>query len=363
MEGERTKVQKVGSSGRRLELVRKYWQFVHPYRFHLLLIVLLSIGSFIVPLTIPFLTQVLIDDVLLDGHTFWTLQRVVTVLAVILGLGIIISFIREYVTARVGNHMLIHMRRKLYEHLLNLSPQYYDNRQVGQIVSRMTHDVNGAQNLINGGVINLVADLFLVLFATVMLIIVDWRLACMALWILPMYYLTFTNINVRIRFAWRSVHSQMARIYGVFVERIGWWRNAVAGGIVSQCKTCPGKRVGRINARGFQEMGNSKFISSRRKSVQVIRASQVGLIGFRVYPPLSGKKLFLIRGKRNMHPFGNFTGYLAEHLQHVANIPVICLGPEVALFGINTNELKLNPDVVAGTVHRTFDNMIHSKPV
>src|SRR5699024_4753134 len=112
------------------------------------------------------------------------------------------------------------IRQQLYSHLLKLSPQYYDNRQIGTIVSRVQHDVNGAQNLVRSGVINLVIDIFKVIFAGVMLFSLNCKLALLSFWILPLYYLTFTNFNVRIRFAWRSVHRQMAQISGVLFERI-----------------------------------------------------------------------------------------------------------------------------------------------
>jgi len=134
--------------------------------------------------------------------------------------GTVTNFVREYITARLGNEMALDIKKKLYEHLQKLSPQYYDNRQVGTIVSRVQHDVNGAQNLVRGGVINLIIDLFMIIFAGIMLFSLNWKLALLSLWILPLYYLTFANLNVRIRFAWRSVHRQMARISGVLYERI-----------------------------------------------------------------------------------------------------------------------------------------------
>ncbi|HEY0826923.1 MAG TPA: ABC transporter ATP-binding protein, partial [Bacilli bacterium] len=101
-----------------------------------------------------------------------------------------------------------------------LSQRYYESRQVGSIVSRILQDVNGAQNLVGGGIINIVIDLSLVIIAAVMLFSLNADLAWLSLWLLPLYYLTFTNLNVRIRFAWRSTHQQMERMSGLLVERI-----------------------------------------------------------------------------------------------------------------------------------------------
>ena len=89
--------------------------------------------------------------------------------------------------------MALDLKEQLYKHLQTLSPQYYDNRQVGTIVSRIQNDVNGAQNLVQSGVINLIIDLFLIFFAGIMLFSLNWKLALLSLWILPLYYLTFAT--------------------------------------------------------------------------------------------------------------------------------------------------------------------------
>src|SRR5690625_4606601 len=204
----------------RNQLLRRYWEFVKPYRLIILVIIILGIMSFAVPLAIPWLTKVLIDEVLPAKEGFWTLEKVVMIMGSVFVFGVIVNFARNYITARLGNTMAMDLKRQLYKHLQTLSPQYYDNRQVGRIVSRVQHDVNGAQNIVRSGVINLIVDMFMVIFAGAMLFSLNWKLALLSLWILPLYYLTFANLNVRIRFAWRSVHRQMARISGVLHERI-----------------------------------------------------------------------------------------------------------------------------------------------
>lgn len=205
----------------RKKLLRRYMQFVKPYRNIILLILLLGMLQFAVPLVGPWMTKVLIDEVLLGAEGNWSIEKIVIVLGGVYLSGVVINYFRNYITAKLGNRMANDLRRKLYEHIQMMSQKFYDTRQIGSIVSRILNDVNGAQNLIGGGVINLVVDLVLVLFAACMLFALDQRLALMSLWILPLYYLTFTNLNVRIRFAWRSVHRQMERISGVLVERIG----------------------------------------------------------------------------------------------------------------------------------------------
>lgn len=201
-------------------MLRRYLQFLWPYRMRIVLILALGIAQFANPLIAPWMTKILIDDVLPGKEGFWTLGKVVLALAGLYLCGIWTGFWRNTATFRLGNRMVFDIRKQLYAQMQLLSQRFYDNRQVGSIVSRITSDVNGAQQMVNGGVINLIIDLFLILFAGFMLFSLHWQLALLALWILPLYYLTFTNLNVRIRLSWRSVHRQMERINGVLVERI-----------------------------------------------------------------------------------------------------------------------------------------------
>src|SRR5690625_2149154 len=151
---------KSDKSQERKKLVKRYWNFVKPYRFVILTVIVLGVMSFAVPLAIPWLTKVMIDDVLTAREGFWTLRKVIVVMGSIFAFGLIVNFARNYMTARLGNKMALDLKHQLYKHLQALSPQYYDNRQIGTIVSRVQHDVNGAQNLVRGGVINLVIDMF-----------------------------------------------------------------------------------------------------------------------------------------------------------------------------------------------------------
>ncbi|MFK7693237.1 ABC transporter transmembrane domain-containing protein [Paenibacillus sp. HJGM_3] len=207
--------------GSNTKLFKRYLVFLKPYRLRLLAIIGLGILNFAVPMISPWMTKILIDEVLPGKPSAWTLGEVVALLAGLYIIGIWLNFLRSTTTFRLGNQMVYDIRHQLYRHMQLLSQRFYDNRQVGSIVSRVINDVNGAQNIVTSGLITLIIDLFLVLFAGFMLFTLHWQLALLSLWMLPLYYLTFTNMNVRIRLTWRTVHRQMERINGLLVERIG----------------------------------------------------------------------------------------------------------------------------------------------
>ena len=199
--------------------VKRYLLWARPYWWMIGCIIFLGILQFVGPLSVPIFTQILIDDVLV-GKGDWTLYQVISILAVILTLSVIVNFLRHFTSAILGNRMMMKLRQELYDHLQKMSVSFYDQRQVGGISSRVIHDIGGAQNLIGGGIINLVLDLLMVVFAGIILFNMNATLAALSLAIMPLYYLSFTNMNVRIRLAWRAVHRQMERVSGTLVERM-----------------------------------------------------------------------------------------------------------------------------------------------
>lgn len=302
-------------SSNKKELVQRYLEFVRPYKFVIILIIILGIMNFAVPLAIPWLTKILIDDVFVGKEGFWTLKKVVAVMGGIFLFGVIANFVRNYVTARLGNRMAMDLKEQLYAHLQTLSPQYYDNRQVGTIVSRVQNDVDGAQNLVRSGVINLIIDLFLVLFAGIMLFSLNWKLALLSLWILPLYYLTFANLNVRIRFAWRSVHRQMARISGVLFERI-------SGMKIVQSFNRENEEMGRFKKQirhHFDYAMSAHVISNTLRSITQIFNDMGNLIIWFI------GGMFVINGNFTIGALVAFQQYLQQlygPIQQFANINV-----------------------------------------
>ena len=207
-------------------------------------IVFLGILQFAGPLSLPLFTRTLIDDVLM-GKGGPGLYETVGWMAVILFAGVGVNFARNYCSAILGNRMMMKLRRELYDHLQRMSVGFYEQRQVGALSSRVIHDIGGAQNLIGGGIIHLALDLLLVVFAAALLFRMDAMLALISLAIMPFYYLSFTNMNVHIRLAWRAVHRQLERVSGTLVERMGGIRVVQAFNGEKLEKRSEERRVGK----------------------------------------------------------------------------------------------------------------------
>lgn len=286
------------------KLVKRYLQFVKPYRYYLLAIVILGLLQFVVPLATPWLTKIMLDDVLGLGPSGsdWTLKKVVILFALLYALSVIVTFCRNNVMARLGSRMVAGIRRQLYEHIQKLSQRFYDSRQVGGILSRVINDVNGAQHLVGSNVINVAFDLIMVVLAGCLLFSLNGKLALLSLWILPIYYLTFTNLNVRIRFASRAVNRQMERISGVLVERI-------SGMKIVQSFNREQTELARFDKQSDQHVNHS--LTAQLLSNVLGRISQsVGYSGTLITWAVGGA--FVLKGEMSIGALVAFNAYLGQ---------------------------------------------------
>ncbi|MEF3306113.1 ABC transporter ATP-binding protein [Paenibacillus sp. GYB003] len=322
---------------RNKRLVRRYLQFVKPYRYYLLAIVALGLLQFIVPLTGPWLTKIMIDDVLGQAESGWTLKQVVAIFASVYAMSVIVTYLRNNVMSRLGNRMVAGIRRQLYEHIQKLSQRFYDSRQVGSILSRVINDVNGAQNLVGSNVINVAFDLIMVVFAACLLFSLNWKLALLSLWILPIYYLSFTNLNVRIRFASRSVNRQMERISGVLVERI-------SGMKIVQSFNREHTELARFDKQSDQYVNHA--MSAQLLSNTLGRISQaVGYSGTLITWSIGG--LFVLKGDMTVGSLIAFNAYLGQLYGPIQRFAEVNVTIQNAMTNIERifEVLDIEPDV------------------
>ncbi len=87
--------------------------------------------------------------------------------------------------ARVGQDVVLGLRRDLFEHLTALSLRYFSGQKAGWIIARLTSDVDALSDVLSQGLTTLVVNTLTLIAATIGLFVLDWRLGLVALVILP----------------------------------------------------------------------------------------------------------------------------------------------------------------------------------
>lgn len=170
-------------------------------------------------LVIPYMSKLIIDRAIPNDN----LQLVLLVAAAIVGtaaaLGFL-NFVSSYLMSVVGQNVVYEIRERLYRQLQVLSMSFYDNRRTGELMSRVTNDVNALQQLITSGVMEIFVDTLTFLVVAGLLFALDWPLMLVLLGTFPLMLVATQIFGARIRSAYRGVQESLAHVNDHLQETI-----------------------------------------------------------------------------------------------------------------------------------------------
>jgi ATP-binding cassette subfamily B protein len=148
----------------------------------------------------------------------------VTGLAALLGVTLILQFGLEYsgtiLTSLLGQRVMRDLRLQIFSHLQRLSIAFFDRTPVGRLITRVTSDVEALNELFTAGVVAGVGDLFTLAVISVVMLIIDWRLALAAFAVIPFVVLVSHVFRKNVRDAYRDIRVRIARINAFLQERL-----------------------------------------------------------------------------------------------------------------------------------------------
>jgi ATP-binding cassette, subfamily B, multidrug efflux pump len=128
----------------------------------------------------------------------------------------------------VGQSVLASMRERIFECLQRLPLGYFDRRPVGDLMSRVTNDVDTLNQLLSQGLTQLLGSLFSLIGIVIAMLVLDWRLALVCFAIIPIMLLTNVFFARRARRAFRTTRETVGDITAGLQEEIVGVREAQA---------------------------------------------------------------------------------------------------------------------------------------
>ena len=200
-------------------LIRRLYYYLAPYKWFMILALMLTLSvAFLGPLR-PYLTQVAVDDYIADRDV-GGLGRVMLLYLGILILETIILIGNTYLMRWVGQGALYRLRNAVFEKIQNLHVQFFDKNPIGRLITRTTSDIEALNDLLSTGVVNIIGDLFRIIFIIGFMLTMSWELSIVSLSVLPiLVYATFW-FKAKVRVAFLNVRDQIARLHSFIQEHI-----------------------------------------------------------------------------------------------------------------------------------------------
>jgi ATP-binding cassette subfamily B protein len=128
------------------------------------------------------------------------------------------TFLQGYLAERASQGVAYDLRNDLFARIERLGFAYYDRVETGQLVTRLTSDVEQIRSFAGSGAVQMAAAVVLLLGTTTLLLVIDWQLALVALTVVPVIFVVLLRFVRRIGPLFRGVQQRLGRLNSVLQE-------------------------------------------------------------------------------------------------------------------------------------------------
>ncbi|MEW5985196.1 MAG: ABC transporter ATP-binding protein [Chloroflexota bacterium] len=223
-----------------------------------------------------YLGKRIIDDGILahDPAALWRLIVYYGGLTVVQA-ALVFGFI--YLAGLMGETIQYDLRRKMFNHLQELSFAYFDRTPVGWIMSRVTSDSQRIAELVSWGILDMTWGVTRIVTAVFFMLLINWKLALLVLLIIPILIAVASQFQKRIIVEYRKVRRVNSRITGAYNEGITGVR--VAKALVREDQNL--REFGQLTSEMYEAGFRAAWLSALfLPVVQFISAVAIGTIAW-----------------------------------------------------------------------------------
>jgi subfamily B ATP-binding cassette protein MsbA len=206
---------------------------LYPHWFTLSLAFIAVVGESLTDLLEPWPLKVVFDYVFgskrmpawlaglvgfIGTDKFSILNFAVAAVLVIAVFGALSSYFEKYLTTSVGQWVMHDLRRVLYSHIQRLSLSFHDQKRTGDLISRVTSDIDAVQSLISTVLLGLLVNVLTLCGMIAVMFYLNWTFTLIALLVAPALFLVVYYFTHRIKRASRAVRRKEGEVVNVLQE-------------------------------------------------------------------------------------------------------------------------------------------------
>ena len=207
---------------------------LRPHLAALIVGFLAVVGEGLANLLEPWPLKVVLDEVLRSkGSHAWIMQRIHSVIgteklatlklacALVIAIAIldaVCSYAEKYLTTSVGQWVTYDLRRTIYAHMQKLSLSFHDEKRTGDLITRVTDDIDNIQSFITQGLLGVLVNIITLAGMIGVMFYLNWRFTLIALSVAPALFVIVFSFTRRIKKASRAVRKKEGEITSTVEE-------------------------------------------------------------------------------------------------------------------------------------------------
>lgn len=207
--------EKIYSTAMDLDLIKRLWGYLRPYRFWIFVSFTFLLVSKIIEATVPIVIGKVAQQILLtaneDSAAKENLLSVVIKVCVLMMGFLLFSYLSDVlnviIKSFIGQKALLKLRLDVYTHIQHMPLSYYDKHSIGRLMTRTIHDIDQVNQMLTESVVPLIGNLFLFLAIIIGILFIDWRFAFVVVFLLPIVFLLTYSFSTHQRRCYERVRS------------------------------------------------------------------------------------------------------------------------------------------------------------
>ena len=207
----------------------------------------------------PLLLRAIIDKGIL-GHDRGLVVQLAVAAAVLAIVGAVIGLGERWLSASIGESLILDLRSQVFDHVQRMPLAFFVRTQTGALVSRLNHDVVGAQQAFTDLLSNMVGNVIGVAIVLGAMAVLSWQITLIALLLLPMFLIPARFVGKRLGGMTRSGMDLNAKMNMTMQERFG-----VGGAMLVKLYGDPGQESEDFHqkAAAVRDIGVTQAVYSR----------------------------------------------------------------------------------------------------
>lgn len=201
-------------------LLLRVWRWTRPYRGRIAAMVGLLLAIAVIELVPPLLYGRLINSLVDGSLDVSSLNLLALGLLVVPVSSSLLGVAQRQISAIIGEGLIFDLRAAMYAHMQRMGLRFFTDTKTGEIISRFSNDVVGAQSAVTNTIPNLIANMLTLVTTLTIMLRLEWRLTLVALAALPLFLLPTRRVGRILRRIRREAAEHDARMSSELQETL-----------------------------------------------------------------------------------------------------------------------------------------------
>ena len=173
--------------------ILRIWRYMEKQKIAMIASIIFVIISTLLNLAVPYMIGIVIDDYIIPKDMSGTFRYLV-ILGIVYTAAALFTWLQTFLMVRVSLKTIRSLRQDLYDKFQTLSLRFFDKRTHGDLMSRVTNDIESLNNALSQSVIQIFSTILMVTGVTIAMFMLNWVLAIVSMMVVPLVIFTTKKI-------------------------------------------------------------------------------------------------------------------------------------------------------------------------